>query len=531
MEGVRVIRTLVFIGLVAAVILVVPAPAWDTGAHNEFNKIAVESQEDAMNTALRTSSGLYNNAILDNSVQIPGHVMDLTGQDVPGNKNIENWFIYGAESADFPVAKVLNHFYDPETKSGMGIPAPQYAVSTDRGASAEKKNPYSWSWAKWYFQQAVASTENNNIYYGDTWRSVGESMHMVTDMFVPAHVRNDPHPKGDPDPLELVTNESEVRKYAGGNFITQQVNFLTMQQNGDIQSFMIDAAQYTHDNYYSKDTIPIFPASQVWSNNYTTKTIDGEKNVRMATRTIITKYRYVYWGEYKEEKFSLDNNILTDQKKLLIPNSIKAAKTVLQASLPKFRLTEESVKVVQPAQNPGGTCSVQVKAWLTHQTNGVWTTPLNVNNGAYYRINQGTWTALKPAAYTHPLDGQTLVTFTTTAQEGDLIQVIFNLGGYAIYQEQPPLRVSGCTQTITSRPTTLPTTALTTLTRTPTKVKTTVKPTPTKTSSPNCFWCGDQAHGGVLCSRDCQGTWDPNMKQYVICKVSTPPKCYCLCPA
>jgi hypothetical protein len=65
---------------------------------------------------------------------------------------------------------------------------------------------YGWIQAKEYLKKAIES-KNPGDFYGKAWRAVGEVMHMVADMTVPAHVRNDGHAAvlGDSDPYERGT--------------------------------------------------------------------------------------------------------------------------------------------------------------------------------------------------------------------------------------------------------------------------------------------------------------------------------------
>ncbi len=50
---------------------------------------------------------------------------------------------------------------------------------------------YSWNDGLRIYQEALASASCCNEKYGQAWRAVGETMHLVSDMTVPAHVRND----------------------------------------------------------------------------------------------------------------------------------------------------------------------------------------------------------------------------------------------------------------------------------------------------------------------------------------------------
>ncbi len=73
---------------------------------------------------------------------------------------------------------------------------------------------YSWNDGLRYYQAALASTTRENPSYGQAWRAVGETMHLVSDMTVPAHIRNDGHAWS--DPYEDSVGSYEVYAYAAG---------------------------------------------------------------------------------------------------------------------------------------------------------------------------------------------------------------------------------------------------------------------------------------------------------------------------
>ncbi|MEA2065451.1 MAG: thermonuclease family protein, partial [Patescibacteria group bacterium] len=72
---------------------------------------------------------------------------------------------------------------------------------------------------------------------------IGHILHLIQDMSVPAHTRNDAHPNGDPF-------EEWVEKY--GNVNLEKVNFIKVD---NLDSAFDSLANYSNNNFYSKDTI------------------------------------------------------------------------------------------------------------------------------------------------------------------------------------------------------------------------------------------------------------------------------------
>ncbi|MCJ7611196.1 MAG: hypothetical protein MUP19_02955, partial [Candidatus Aminicenantes bacterium] len=63
--------------------------------------------------------------------------------------------------------------------------------------STFKPNEYSWNRGVEFMRRAFHSTESQarkDQLFAAAWRALGETMHLLADMTVPAHVRNDSHP-------------------------------------------------------------------------------------------------------------------------------------------------------------------------------------------------------------------------------------------------------------------------------------------------------------------------------------------------
>ena len=122
-------------------------------------------------------------------------------------KTLANWIIDGGYSADEPEGPAaMRHFYDPTNKGHLTdtdwiagflkltlgtqavnpeISAVEWAMNEDEGAGKMDvffSQDYSYPDAKEYFKQALADKSRDNPNYGNAWRAVGETMHLVADM-------------------------------------------------------------------------------------------------------------------------------------------------------------------------------------------------------------------------------------------------------------------------------------------------------------------------------------------------------------
>ncbi|MDD9303989.1 MAG: hypothetical protein HUK40_17240 [Desulfobacter sp.] len=163
-----------------------------------------------------------------------------------GNKKLTfaDWLIEGGFSADEPeIWMGLRHFFDPITglyltdfshdwtttignetvKRLTGRPEMDARTWALVGPAKNNFKPNPWTWEKGigYMQKALACTDSpgkKDDLYAAAWRCLGETMHLMVDMTVPAHVRNDSHPgiwdkKNGlaPDPYEDFANEELIR--------------------------------------------------------------------------------------------------------------------------------------------------------------------------------------------------------------------------------------------------------------------------------------------------------------------------------
>jgi hypothetical protein len=390
-------------------------------------------------------------------------------------KTVQEWIIDAGFSADEPEASMaLRHFFDPEREpryltdqivdwNFLSYGNPQMDASI--WAFSAPDNTYCFQMAKTYYTRALESTDPANENYGNAWRAVGETMHVFADMTVPAHVRNDGHMRY--DPYEGFTYGDTVDDYAYRDPAKSIDYSSTYTDKGQsLQELFTDVARFTHDNFFSGDTLPLFGKTTTTNDNvlysspvlnidpaftgYYKRTVDGKETL-VATQTISSRL-----GLWKTPVLGLDWRVLDSQQQVLIPTAIRADAAVIDAFLPRYTVTIDSVTAV-PSQ-PG---VYTVEGHIDHIPTREWPSSPEIRNGPHVVVNDDDYTVT-------PYDsGQSLkkISVDVPANGNDILYIYYDLGGYTI--KSGSVKIKGPSPTPTPTP------------------KATAKPTPTnKPSSP-----------------------------------------------
>ncbi len=112
---------------------------------------------------------------------------------------IYKWFEVGSTKEDEPQDRTFNHFHDPNrTWDEAGLKSSWIGCSSILWAQNKCNNPndkWSWSNAREYYYRALTAAEKTvreqNL--ADTFQTMGQQMHLLSDAAVPEHVRNDIH--------------------------------------------------------------------------------------------------------------------------------------------------------------------------------------------------------------------------------------------------------------------------------------------------------------------------------------------------
>ncbi|MBU0728527.1 MAG: hypothetical protein KKE17_10975 [Proteobacteria bacterium] len=171
----------------------------------------------AINTNATEQSILITEDLLNKLGFERGLDTEIQGPDNE-RKKIINWIEKGGTDEDNPLISLrfAHHFHDPLKswdEAGLDIPLLPTTESSISWAQTPTnainfKNDYSWPWARQYFYQALATGKEEG--FAITFAMLGHLMHLVSDMAVPAHVRNDSHPFSIPFPQTWKTDPFEI---------------------------------------------------------------------------------------------------------------------------------------------------------------------------------------------------------------------------------------------------------------------------------------------------------------------------------
>lgn len=370
---------------------------------------------------------------------------------VEREKPIRKWIIEGGFSADEPEGPMaLLHFYDPTNKERPWLTDQQWIVNfLKRIGGSTIDNPeidavtwafktrsedtfeflglfdqeYGWIQAKEYLRKAIES-DNPNELYGKAWRALGEVMHLVADMTVPAHVRNDGHAsipliERDPDPYEKGCFGSQVKALIKEGS-PADINYFRL----NAESMMREVARYTNANFFSQDTIkgryssPGLNKLKETKTGYLYTTEDGHTYQALGKRGFVSQW-------WSGEPYHIDEATIKDQQKILVPTAVYAAAGVVYAFLPRFRVEAK----VKPAEGSEGI--YQVAGGIKLAPNLQWQREFKVRNGAFVVVEKdGKKTRIPVKRYNR--DNLNEFVVEIRAPENSEIYVEYDFGGYVI---------------------------------------------------------------------------------------------------
>jgi len=334
----------------------------------------------------------FNEYIAKNNVNgfsLDSYLKNFLGLENGINESFNNieiwgWFRAGGEYEDvpewyMPYLRSVNHFHNPtapnldqagfsgiwDTNLLSGTSAilwSQSAIGTQSPGGF-----YSWYDTRNYFYTALSSTvsDTRNTNFAQTFRGLGQLMHLVQDMSVPEHSRNSGHyadayeewvrdsPASiDPNRNVIVSNSLANPIYPDTTILNRQSPFSqapvpianlfdTNQYDGSNPALTVGLSfglsEYSNVNFFCKDTIFrngfLYPAwssvkefAEVDSNTgktrtYLSKVADGELIGHAARGTWFFKYLPT---AMKSSGFGLklDEKVYADYASLLLPRAV-----------------------------------------------------------------------------------------------------------------------------------------------------------------------------------------------------------------
>lgn len=354
-----------YVRLITAVVLFFwggPTFAFEVDTHRQINRsvLRAEINQFSLNRYLRNQIGL------------------VKGIDEPLSKgNVRQWIEAGGAFEDNQV-RFLRHFHQPlRTWDHAGLKDTFSSSILWAQAPVGQQSwygDYSWHDTRSYFYQALVSPADadRQRYFEETFRGVGQLMHLAEDLAVPAHTRDDAHPFAysfetwaagqeetfgrflaltpigfDPSILSLPANPLAP--------VPMAKLFDTDQYDGTnpavTASRAIGLAEYTHANFFSEDTINdvAYPyprrdplqlimrtftreTGTTYQRRFYLKTGDGETNSGQGYLLAAEGWLDYYWQP--EPTFNpipmLDDHVYEEYANLLVPRAVGYAAGMMQ---------------------------------------------------------------------------------------------------------------------------------------------------------------------------------------------------------
>lgn len=198
------------------------------------------------------------------------------------NDQQRQWMMDGSSKEDIPTTRTLNHFYDPIYQRGLsgeinaGELTPFIKVLEPMILSAKDWAQNSYAQATFLaeayknaalnplaqstksaveiltthtWEKAINSYINGN--QQDAFENLGHILHLIEDMAVPAHVRNDHHLRGD-------AYENWAAQFGPNNInVVSQLKNKSPLKFNSLNQYFDYLAVYTNTHFYSQDTIGI----------------------------------------------------------------------------------------------------------------------------------------------------------------------------------------------------------------------------------------------------------------------------------
>lgn len=387
--------------LTQSVLFPIRCLAWEQNGHQAINQEAEQKAQTQY-----SASPKFSNAPVDLNLKLMGpftssssllanSVGGLTeGYTViPTTNTVAQWIIHGGFSADEPnLYASVRHFYDPRAVAGVHELTDHNrihgyydkAVSALDWAFTNPNNPFNFKNALLYYKKSMEILEDGSspqdipqngnfrdlaytpatkaiersFYLGKAFRSLGETMHMISDMAMPAHVRNDSHPNGDLDSVEAYTKPYMIHSAANYDTLPGVNLDETPQKNFVNLAFFINATFYSKDTIYDK-ALGVMPGNgeppydkpklsdfkRVEEKGHAVyyKTVPISRalgsDVPMVRESLATK---IFGMQVKGAGYSVPYYYAYDYVDLLAPLAIKASYRLYYSFFPTFQLTLHS---------------------------------------------------------------------------------------------------------------------------------------------------------------------------------------------
>ncbi|TSC53431.1 MAG: Uncharacterized protein LiPW39_261, partial [Parcubacteria group bacterium LiPW_39] len=239
------------------------------------------------------------------------------------------WLIKGAIEEDTPL-RYINHFYDPIYNQPWLGTSPVALTAKDWAQSPNYQKMYIFSKGDQSWQKAVGSYIKGDK--ESSFIALGHILHLIEDMAVPEHTRNDTH-------LPYV-DESPYEKWAEKNSSKIKINENQgVQSYFGLEEYFYFLANFSNKNFFSNDTIDKNYDNPVINNKeikYFTK-LNGDISAYAMSKIDNYEFRLVQiieekkWQENKNTAiYRIDDDVATDYFSLLAPKAISYGAGVIK---------------------------------------------------------------------------------------------------------------------------------------------------------------------------------------------------------
>lgn len=430
--------------------------ALEIATHKAINKYIAQNTLNSFSL----DSYLKNNLGLTN-----GKEEEFTSDKT---RKVFEWVELGGEYEDIPAwylpyIRSLNHFHNPLTEEGFRGDCLQSSLCVSStvwalmplGTQSSLTGNYSWDDVRAYYYTALtgrdysgniiaADKTQRDAYFAETFRGLGQLMHLIEDASVPAHTRNDFHYFYNYEKwVETNVNDIRLPNY-GSTFFSGTINNIasfidTNQYNNPTPdptvttNNTIGLSEYTQANFFSEDTIfgSNFPYPQItqgmpvreddFTNNMTTykrqyyiKNCCGETKGGLGYRLAAVDL-LDYWRQQDPERYgglskipALDDNVYSDYASLLIPRAVGYSAGLLNYF---FR---GQIDMVPDTNSPGN-----------YIIENYGNEAINANDGVFTLYYDGTDELRHQINWSFPSDGRISVPAADATGPGKSISVSF----------------------------------------------------------------------------------------------------------
>ncbi len=178
--------------------------AWENQkTHPALTQRAIDSSICILDSYLKTGLGIAGGLSTELYWDFPSSVKERMEKAEPDKttRSILDWIKAGSIIEDDPISRTRNHFHDPYRNAGLdntekanllrylfydGDPARDWAIN-------HSSNEFDWQAVRddFYFALTKQTQSEREEYLASSFLRLGHVLHMLEDMGVPAHARND----------------------------------------------------------------------------------------------------------------------------------------------------------------------------------------------------------------------------------------------------------------------------------------------------------------------------------------------------